>query len=317
MAIDTKLKDAAAAALKGNVRPAPDLVRAVAWTMVSVLAFALTAWSGREAGKHITPMNMVFWRNCISLIILLVAFRWLGISLASLWTARPWQHWGRALLHFCGQWCWMTALVMIPLIELMALEFTFPLWVALLAPLLLGEKLTRTRVLAAVMGFVGVLVIILGPTVLSGGRVAPSFNQGTAFALACALFFSFNMIGTRYLVRYDGPLTLLMFMAVNHSVVAFILGWPTMRMPRGALILWVLLLGVSSLVAHFALARALAYADSVVVAPLDFVRIPLMVALGFFAYGEPVQAIALLGTLLVLTGNGFNIWHEHARRRGV
>ncbi len=313
----TRIKNAAAAALKGNVRQEPDLLKAVAWTMVSVVAFTLTAWSGREAGKHMTPMNMVFWRNFLSLVILLVAFRWLAIPLVSLWPTRPWLHWGRALVHICGQWSWMTALLMIPLIELMALEFTFPLWVALLAPLILGERLTRTRVLAAIMGFIGVLTIILGPTVLSGGQVAPSFSTGTAFALACAVFFSFNMIGTRYLVRYDGPLTLLMFMVVNHTIMAFVLGFSTMRLPQGTLIFWVLLLGVSSLVAHFALARALAYADTVVVAPLDFIRIPLMVMLGVLAYGEPIQAIALAGTLLVLTGNGINIWHEHARRRGV
>ncbi len=314
MAIDTKLKSAAAAALKGGERPAPDLVKAVAWTMVSVLAFTLTAWSGREAGKHMTPMNMVFWRNLISLLILLAAFRWLDISLASLKPSRPWLQWGRALLHFCGQWSWMTALLLIPLIELMALEFTFPLWVALLAPLLLGEKLTQPRVLAAAMGFAGVLVIILGPTLVSGGKVGPSFNKGTLMALACAVFFCFNIIGSRYLLRFDGPLTLLMFMVVNHTVLAFVLGFPTLRLPRGNLVWWVMLLGISSLIAHFALARALAYADSTIVATLDFMRIPLMVLLGAIAYHEPLHAITLIGAALVLTGNGVNIWAEHKRR---
>jgi drug/metabolite transporter (DMT)-like permease len=311
LARDSRLKAAAASMLSGSVRPQPNLMRAIAWTMLSVVAFTLTAWSGREAGKHMTAMNMVFWRNFISLLILLAAFRWLGISLVSLWPRRPWLHWGRALIHICGQWTWMSALLLIPLIELMALEFTFPLWVALLAPLLLGEKLTRTRIMAAVLGFIGVLTIILGPAMLSGGRVAPSFNLGTMLALMCAVFFAINMITTRYLVRYDGPLTLLMFMVVNHSVMAFILGIATVSIPTGTLALWVLLLGVSSLVAHFALARALAYADTVVVAPLDFVRIPLLVALGVLVYDEPLQAIAVVGAALVLAGNGINIWNEH------
>lgn len=315
MAIDTRLKAAAASALTGSVRPRPDLLRAIVWTMVSVLAFTLTAWSGREAGKHMTAMNMVFWRNFISLLILLAAFRWLGITLTSLWPRRPWLHWGRAVIHICGQWTWMSALLLIPLIELMALEFTFPLWVALLAPLILGEKLTQTRILAAVLGFIGVLTIILGPTVLSGGRVAPSFNLGTMLALMCAIFFAINIITTRYLVRFDGPLTLLMFMTVNHSVMAFVLGIATVRIPTGTLALWVLLLGVSSLVAHFAIARALAYADTVVVAPLDFVRIPLMVALGVLVYNEPLQAIAVVGAVLVLAGNAINIWFERRSRK--
>ena len=88
----------------------------------------------------------------------------------------------------------------------------------------------------------------------------------------------------------------------------------TMRMPTGNLVWWVLLLGTSSLVAHFALARAVAYADAVVVATLDFVRIPLMVMLGVLAYNEQITAVALLGTALVLGGNGINIWAEHLKR---
>lgn len=316
MTIDTTKKSAAAARPVYAGQTA-DLAKAIGWMLVSVLAFVLTAWAGRECGKHMTAMNMVFYRNFISLIILLVAFRWLGISLTSLRTKRPWMQWGRALVHFAGQWSWMTALLLIPLVELISLEFTFPLWVALLAPLLLGEQLTKPRIFAALMGFLGVAVIIIGPTLLSGGKVAPSFSLGTAMALSCAVFFCFNMIGTRYLTRYDSAQTILMFMVVNHSVMAFVLGYQTIKWPQGSLWLWVMMLGVCSLVAHFAIAKALVYADTVVVAPIDFLRIPLMVALGVLVYNETLQPIVLVGTLLVLAGNGVNIWQEHKRRTGT
>jgi drug/metabolite transporter (DMT)-like permease len=304
---------AASSAPPVHVRTMPNLPKAIGWTLVSVLAFALTAWSGRECGRHMSAMNMVFYRNIISLLILLATFRWLGISLASLRANKPWMQWGRALVHFCGQWCWMAALLLIPLIELISLEFTLPLWVALLAPAILGEKLTMPRIMAAVIGFTGVLVIVLGPVVVSGGSAAPSFNLGTALALICAVFFCFNLIGTRYLTRHDGPLTILMFMVVNNSILAFVLGLPTMSVPPAGVVPWILMLGVCSLVAHFALARALAYGEAVVVAPMDFLRIPLMVALGALVYHEPLHGIVLVGTALVLTGNIVNIWYEQRR----
>ena len=107
---------------------------------------------------------------------------------------------------------------------------------------------------------------------------------------------------------------ILMFMVVNHSVMAFVLGYQTLKMPQGTLWLWVMMLGVCSLIAHFALAKALVYADTVVVAPLDFLRIPLMVALGVVVYNETLQPIVLVGTLLVLAGNGVNIWQERKRK---
>ncbi len=284
--------------------------------MVSVLAFTATAIAGRACREHLTPMNMVFYRNFISLVILLAAFRWLGISLSGLTSVQPWMQWGRALLHFCGQWTWMTALLMIPLIELMAIEFTFPLLVALLAPLLLGEQMTRTRIAGAMLGFAGTLVILFAPYLQrKTGIAAPAFNSGTLFAMACAVFFALNLIGSRYLMRRDGPLTLLLFMTVNHTVLSFILGFSTLRWLPGPVVPWVLVLGVASLVAHFALARALQYADAVVVAPLDFVRVPLMVIAGVLLYNEPVQALALVGTLLVIGGNGVNIWGEHKAKQ--
>jgi drug/metabolite transporter (DMT)-like permease len=305
-------------------RPAPDLWKAVFWAIVALLAFTLTAISGREAGRdgHVSAMHMVFYRNALSLIILLVVFRYLGVSLASLRTQQPWLQWGRALIHFLGQWSWMAALLMIPLIELMALEFTFPLIVALLAPFMLGELLTRARVVAAVLGFIGTLTIILGPYLLQrpGEIGGPSFNAGTLLAALCAICFALNLIGTRYLTRKDGPLTILMFMVVNHTVLAFILGFSTMKMPPTWVVPWLVLLGVSSLVAHFALARALAYADAVIVATLDFLRIPLMAGLGVLVYHEPLHMIALIGTALVLSGNIVNVWGERntmmAKRKG-
>ena len=284
--------------------------------MVSVVAFTLTAVSGRALKPELSPMHMVFYRNAISLVILLVIFHRMGISLASLKSVQPWMQWFRALVHFLGQWTWMTALLLIPLIELMAIEFTFPLLVALLAPLMLGEQLTRTRIIAAVIGFLGTLTIILAPYLQKGtGFGGPTMNVGVLFAMACAVCFAFNMIGTRYLTKRDSSLTLLMFMSVNHTVMAGVLGAPTMTIPAAWAVPWILSLAVSSLIAHFALAKALTYGDAVIVAPLDFVRVPLMVMLGVLLYHEPVQAIALAGTAFVILGNGINVWGEHRAKQ--
>jgi drug/metabolite transporter (DMT)-like permease len=293
-------------------RPPQDLLKAVFWAMVGLVSFSLTAIAGREAGKAMSAMHMVCYRNAISLVVLVLVLRYLGIPLTSLATRQPWLQWGRALVHFCGQWCWMTALLLIPLIELMAFEFTFPLWVALLAPAMLGEKLNGARISATVIGFVGVLIIILGPHVVagSGGASGPQLNLGTVLALSCAVFFALNVVGMRYLMREDSPLTILMFMTANHTVLAFILGFSTMRLPSPGVLPWVLLLGLSSLVAHFALAQALAYADATIVAPMDFLRIPLLAVVGVLVYAEPLHTIAILGTALVLAGNVVNFWGE-------
>lgn len=293
-----------------------NLWKAIFWTMISVLAFTATAIAGRACRDHLSPVHMVFYRNFISLLILLVAFRYMGVAVSSLKSVQPWLQWGRALVHFLGQWSWMSALLLIPLIELMALEFTFPLIVAILAPVLLGEQMTRVRLMAALLGFAGTLVIIFAPYIgLQAGSVGPSLNIGTLLGAFCALCFACNLIGTRYLTRRDSPYTLLLFMTVNHTVLALLIGGWTMKVPPLSLVPWILALGVASLVAHFALARALTYADAVIVAPLDFVRVPLMVLAGYFIYSEQIQLLALLGTVLVIAGNGINVWGEYKAKQ--
>lgn len=288
-------------------RPAQDIWKALSWISLALVAFSLTAIAGRECGKHMTAMNMVFYRNAISLVLLLAWFQYAGIKLASLKSTQPGMQIGRALLHFCGQWCWMYALLLIPMIELVALEFTMPLWVAVMAPFLVGERLTAARITAAVLGFIGAMIIVR-PGIAT-------VSEGSLFAVACAIFFAFNLVGTRYLTRKDGPLTILMFMTVHHSILAAFFGWSTLQLPTMQMLPWVLMLGCASLAAHFGLAKALAYAEAIVVAPIDFLRLPLMALIGYLLYAEPLQGVVLLGTLVVIGGNIVNLWGERAQMK--
>jgi uncharacterized membrane protein len=74
-------------------------------------------------------------------------------------TKKPGLHVLRNLFHFTGQNLWFYGITVIPLAQLVALEFSSPIWVALLAPLMLGESMTRAKFIGAMIGFIGVLVV--------------------------------------------------------------------------------------------------------------------------------------------------------------
>ena len=288
------------------VRNEQDILKALFWMGLSLLAFVLVTISVREAGRSMSAIHVMFYRSFISLIILLVGLRIYGIPLARLGTHMPGMQLARAFAHFLGQWSWMQALLLIPMVELFALEFTAPLWVAVLAPFLLGERLTVQRIVAAVIGFIGALVVI--------GPAATSMSLGSVLALFCAFMFSLNIIGTKYLLRHDTALTILLFMTANHTVMCFVVGARDMPWPDAYAGLWLLILGAASLAAHFALARGMSYADAIVVAPMDFMRLPFIAVVGIALYNEPLRPIVLLGTALVIAGNVVNLWGE---RRGL
>jgi drug/metabolite transporter (DMT)-like permease len=285
-----------------RARPAGNVARAMGWMGIALSSFVLVAISGREAGRVLSTIDLMLYRSIISLAILLLGIRLAGINLKSFRTERLGLHTLRGAVHFAAQAAWLHALILIPLTELFALEFTAPLWVAILAPLLLDEKLTRIRVVAALLGFCGILAIAR-----PGGA---SLGFGTLLAAASAVGFALSMVGTKLLTRTDTPLSILLYMIIIQTILAIVLSVQTLALPDLATAGWLLALGTFGLSAHFALVRAFSYADAMVVAPMDFLRLPMIAVLGVFVYKEVLEWAVLIGAGIVVLANLFNLWGE-------
>ena len=117
------------------------------------MSFSLIAIAGREASRVITTTELMFWRGLIGVVVLFSILFATGGRLGDVNSGQPKLQFGRSFVHFGAQFSWLYCLTLIPLAELFALEFTSPLWVAVFAPLLLGERLTATRIMAAGLGF--------------------------------------------------------------------------------------------------------------------------------------------------------------------
>src|SRR6185437_4215066 len=92
---------------------------------------------------------------------------------------RP-RHVARNLIHYCAQLGWFFALTLIPIGQLVAIEFTMPIWTAILAASFLGERMTVWKITAIVLGVIGVVVIV---------RPTSEVNPGQLIALAAAVGF--------------------------------------------------------------------------------------------------------------------------------
>jgi len=94
------------------------------------------------------------------------------------------------------------------------------------------------------------------------------------------------------------------------GLVTSIFNWMT---PSLAMLPWIMVVGVAALSGHYCMARALTIADAIVVVPMDFLRLPLIAAVGFLFYGESLDWFVLAGGVVMFSGNFLNIQAEKKR----
>src|SRR5262249_26029970 len=143
--------------------------------------------------------EVLFFRTFIAL---LAVPGYLAVTgFAPIRTKRIGLHTLRNLAHFTGQYCWVFAIGALPLATVFAIEFTMPVWTALLAYFFLGERLTAPRLVMLTLGLVGVSVIL---------RPGVAAIQPAAFVMVLgALFYAANMITTKRLTTTDRALATL------------------------------------------------------------------------------------------------------------
>ena len=285
-------------------------LKAASWMIGAMVSFSLMAISGRELAPDLSTFEIMLFRSLIGLVIVLIIASF-ARTLRQIKTDRLGLHILRNTAHFTGQNLWFLAVAFIPFSQLFALEFSTPVWVALLAPLFLGEALTRRRLLSVGIGFSGVLIVArpdlndLNPAILA--------------AMACAICFACSLMATKKLT-IDQSITCILFwltlMQLGMGVAAVALTGGV-SIPQGIDYIWVLTVGIAGLTAHFCITKALALAPAIVVIPLDFLRLPLISLIGFLAYNEAFEWAVVFGAMLIFTAVLVNLQAEHQRNIAV
>jgi len=279
---------------------------ALAWMMVAIASFVLMAIAGRAIQVEMNTFELMLYRSAVGFAVVCAVIAASRRGFAQVKTRHPALHAKRNLFHYAGQNLWFYAVAAIPLGQLAALEFTNPIWVALFAPAFLGERLTGARIAAAALGFVGVLIV-------ARPGVSP-LGPGHAAALLAAVAFALNTIFTRRIMAFDGVLCVLFWMTLSQGAMSLLLSLPGgLPLPSAAVAPWLLLVGLTGLTAHYALTSALGHAPAGVVAPMEFLRLPIIAFVGAWLYGEGLHVSVFLGAALILAGNLVSLRAETRR----
>ena len=279
------------------------VLKAAIWMTGAIASFSTMAVAGREVSFALDTFEIMLFRSVVGVIIVVFA----AIAFGTLRQINRQQfslHFARNIMHFIGQNLWFYAVTVIPLAQVFALEFTSPIWVILLSPLLLGERITLIRAAAALMGFIGILVVTR-PNMAG-------INTGVIMAASSAIFFAFTIIFTKRLTRTQSITCILFYLTVLQLGFGFITaGYDGyIALPNAETLPWLVLIGVAGLLGHFCITKALEIAPATVVVPIDFVRLPVIAIIGMLAYGEILDLWVLLGSGIIFASNYLNILSE-------
>jgi len=280
--------------------PQSHTVRGVAWMGVAVLSFAMMAVAVRELLRHMHVYEILALRTVVTMLIVLSFIPRYGV--APLRTRRFPIHASRALIHLGGQFCWMYAIGALTLATVFAIEFTMPVWTALLAMAFLGERLNRGRLVMLALGLAGVAIIL-----------RPGFGHFQPAALVMLLgsvFYAGNMIFTKHLSATDSPLAVTFWMSAVQMPVTFGFAAPVWVWPVASDAPWILAIGAGSFAAHYSMTRAMKLADATVVTPIDFLRLPLIAVVGALVYAEPFDPMVIAGAVVIFAGTYYSLTRE-------
>ena len=272
-------------------------LRGTLWGLGMVAGLSGVSIAIRTLKPDIAVEELLFFRALVGLIaitLIMAPKGWRGLI-----PRRPGLQIVRNLFHMSAQYCMFSAVVIIPLAEVTALEFTVPLITALMAAPLLKEKIGRTRWIGMIVGFIGILFV-----------VRPVFEvvpPAMLIAIFGAVLFSYNTILVKILSEVEEASTMVFVMNVIQTLVLLGPALYVWTSPEWHHLPWLLLLGLSGILTHYCLSRALAIADVSVVLPLDFLRLPFIALIAYWVWGETFSPWSAIGAVIIVGSSYFAI----------
>jgi drug/metabolite transporter (DMT)-like permease len=294
-----------------------NLLKAFLLKGTSALLFAMLSACVRFLGDSGMPLGqVVFSRAFFAILPVLLMCAWQHQLAQAFYTKRPLGHLTRGLISIAGMFLNFAALARLPLVDATAISFAAPLITVAMAALLLGERVRIYRWSAVIVGFAGVLVMLVPHLDLAGSLAASAGEAiGAVLGLTGAFFNAASVIQTRHLTKSESTSAIVFYFSLICAVGGLItwpFGWNTPSAPELAALIGT---GICGGVGHIVLTESYRFAPASLVAPFDYTSMLWALVLGYVAFGELPTAQGFLGGAIIVTAGLFLIWRE--RQLGV
>lgn len=269
-------------------------INGIIWMLGFMFSITIMAICIRELSYKYSSFEIQNFRNIFSIIIIgLIFIIKKNINLKSYQLK---NNFVRNIFHFIGQSAWTWGLTVLPLATVFSLEFTMPIWAAIISILIFKEKINLNKIFFLIIGLVGTWIILVPDTkYIELNNIIVLFS-----AIAYAIAHNF----TKELTKTDSILSILFFMSIIQLPLSIlgstIIGDIQFNILKE--IPLILLLTISSLLAHYSLSSALKHSDATIILPIDYIRLPIIIIVGWYYYDEIITNNVILGSILIIFG---------------
>lgn len=271
--------------------------------IAATFVFAMQDGISRHlAGEYNVLMVVMIRYWFFATFVIAIAARKPGGVRGAASTTQPVLQFARAALLAVEIWVMVLAFVLLGLVQSLAVFMSYPLIIAALSGLVLGERVGWRRWVAIGVGLIGVLVILK-----PGFGV---FQPAALVALIAATMFALYGLLTRYAARRDSATTSFFWTGTVGAVVTTTVGlwfWEPMTTPDWA---WMALLCVTGAGGHWLLIRCYEVAEASAVQPFAYFQLVFGAALGVSVFGEVLELNVAMGAAIVVAAGLFTLWRE-------
>lgn len=295
-----------------------NLLKAIGFKLISALLFAAMSALVRHLGDVAPVGQMVFFRSVFAILPVLVIYAFRGELMSAVRTNRPFGQLGRGLLSVCGMFSNFSALTRLPLADATAIQFASPLITVALAAAILKEKVGLFRWSAVLVGFAGVVVMLVPHFDVNRYAAAGAMGvaaAGATFAIVSAVCNAGTVIQTRRLTRTETTPSIVFYFSLICAIAGLTtlpFGWHN---PTAWQLTELIALGVFGGVAHIFLTESYRYAPASVIAPFDYTAMLWALLLGYWVFGELPAPLVYVGGVIVAGAGLVVIWRE--RQLGI
>jgi len=284
------------------------VMRGIVLMCLSTIAFSIMHGLVRFVSEVLPPFQIAFFRNIFGLAFLLPLL--MRSRFAILRTKQIGLHALRGVINMAAMLMFFTALAISPIAKVTALGFTAPIFMAILAVLVLGERFRIYRWSAIFLGFVGMLII------LRPGLVA--IDTGALLVIGSAALWAVAMIIIKIQSRTESSLTIVAYMGIFlgvFSIAPAVWVWQPFGLQT---LMFMVLIGLFGSIAQMAISESLKETDSTALMPFDFLKLIWTAMIGVWFFSEIPDIYTWIGaTVIFLSGLFIAIRERSIQRQRV